>query len=85
VKIEQFEDDWRPTTMTALVFPLVSRSNAVLGHLYHALAAAFDAIREGRDLAAHYESLARKSDTELFRLGIAREQIPTVVMFGRPR
>jgi hypothetical protein len=32
----------------------VSRSNAVLGHLFHALAAAFDS-----DLAARYESLAQ--------------------------
>jgi hypothetical protein len=40
-------------------------------------------LREGHTLATRYDTLARKSDTELARLGLKREDIPRVVFFGR--
>jgi uncharacterized protein YjiS (DUF1127 family) len=40
-------------------------------------------LREGHTLATRYDMLARKSDTELARLGLKREDIPRVVFFGR--
>jgi hypothetical protein len=40
-------------------------------------------LREGHSLATRYDMLARKSDTELARLGLKREDIPRVVLFGR--
>ena len=42
-----------------------------------------EGIREGQQLARRYDALARRSDAELARLGIKREDIPHVVMFGR--
>jgi uncharacterized protein YjiS (DUF1127 family) len=42
-----------------------------------------EGIREGQQLARRYDALARQSDAELARLGIKREDIPHVVMFGR--
>ena len=44
-----------------------------------------EGIREGRKLATRYSELARCSDAELRRLGIRREDIPQIVMFGRVR
>jgi hypothetical protein len=40
-------------------------------------------LREGHALATRYDMLARKSDTELARLGLKRQDIPRVVFFGR--
>jgi len=42
-------------------------------------------VREGRELATRYDALARRSDAELARRGIKREDIPQIVMFGRVR
>ena len=42
-----------------------------------------DGLRQGQALAARYDTLARKSDTELARLGLKREDIPRVVFLGR--
>ena len=44
-----------------------------------------EGIREGRELATRYNELAHRSDAELHRLGIKREDIPQIVMFGRVR
>ena len=44
-----------------------------------------DSIREGHALAARYDTLARKSDAELARLGLRREDIPAAVFFARKR
>jgi len=38
-----------------------------------------DGLREGHALATRYDALARKSDTELARLGLKREDIPRAV------
>jgi hypothetical protein len=44
-----------------------------------------EGIREGRELAGRYNEMAHRSDAELRRLGIRREDIPQIVMFGRVR
>jgi len=44
-----------------------------------------EGVREGRALAGRYNELARRSDAELRRRGIKREDIPQIVMFGRVR
>ena len=43
----------------------------------------FSAVEEGFNKAEQYEALARKSDSELAELGINREDLPRVVMFGK--
>jgi hypothetical protein len=42
------------------------------------------AVGEGFNKAELYERLARKSDAELAALGLRREDLPRVVMFGKP-
>jgi len=49
------------------------------------LAALLSAFEEGFGKARRYQTLARKSDAELAELGLAREDLPRVVMFGKPR
>ena len=44
-----------------------------------------DGLREGHALATRYDALARKSDAELARLGLKREDIPRAVFLGRNR
>lgn len=47
-----------------------------------ALLALLDGIQEGRRLASRYDRLTRLSDSELARLGLAREEIPQAVAHG---
>ena len=44
-----------------------------------------DGLREGHALATRYDALARKSDAELARLGLKREDIPRAVFASRKR
>jgi len=48
------------------------------------LTALFAALREGVSKARRYQMLAGKSNAELAQLGISREDLPRVVMFGQP-
>jgi hypothetical protein len=48
-----------------------------------ALATFFSAVEEGFNNVEQYEILARKSNSELAALGLARKDLPRVVMFGR--
>ena len=69
--------------MATLTFPLPSgRGTRRLGILEW-LSELVDGIAEGRELATRYEQLAHKSDAELARLGLKREDIPRVVFSGR--
>jgi hypothetical protein len=43
----------------------------------------FEGIREAQELAGRYDTLARKSDSELARLGLKREDIARAVFTGR--
>jgi uncharacterized protein YjiS (DUF1127 family) len=47
------------------------------------LAAFFSAVEEGFTKCEQYEALAHKSDGELAALGITREDLPRLVMFGK--
>jgi uncharacterized protein YjiS (DUF1127 family) len=47
------------------------------------LATIAGAFEEGLRKAERYQSLARKSDAELADLGLRREDLPRVVMFGK--
>ena len=49
------------------------------------LSALVSAFHEGVGKARRYQMLARKSDAELAELGVSREDLPRVVMFGKPR
>jgi hypothetical protein len=44
-----------------------------------------DGLREGHALATRYDILARKSDAELARLGLTRQDIPRAVFATRKR
>jgi hypothetical protein len=50
--------------------------------IINTLATFFSAVEEGFDKAEKYEALARKSDSELAALGLAREDLPRFVMLG---
>jgi uncharacterized protein YjiS (DUF1127 family) len=47
------------------------------------LATLLGAFEEGLRKAERYQSLARKSDAELADLGLRREDLPRIVMFGK--
>jgi hypothetical protein len=44
-----------------------------------------DGLREGIELAKRYDTLNSKTDSELARMGLRREDIPQVVVSGRVR
>ncbi len=71
--------------MTSLTLPFPSgrptRGNAIMRFL-NGLA---DGLREGIALAARYDRLAQKSDAELARLGLRREDVPRAALLGRRR
>jgi hypothetical protein len=69
------------TTLTLSTSYLAKLADQVVQYLSDVA----EGIREGRDLATRYDALARRSDAELTRLGIKREDIPRVVMFGRAK
>jgi len=72
--------------MTTATFPLPSgrAGRATRGFsLARFLAELFEGVAEGRRLADRYETLARKSDSELARLGLKREDIPRAVFASR--
>lgn len=49
------------------------------------LSAFLSSLEEGISKARQYQRLARKSDAQLAELGIRREDLPRIVMFGRSR
>jgi uncharacterized protein YjiS (DUF1127 family) len=66
--------------MATLTFPLPS-GRAPRGRTF--LSALLNAFHEGVGKARRYQTLARKSDAELAALGINREDLPRIVMFGK--
>ena len=69
--------------MATLTFPLPSgRGSRRLG-IVEFISKLFEGINEGRELASRYQTLARKSDAELARLGLKREDIPRAVFASR--
>jgi uncharacterized protein YjiS (DUF1127 family) len=79
--------------MTALSLPLPSGRGTPLPSgrgtrrrgVRRFLSELVDGLREGHALATRYDTLARKSDAELARLGLKREDIPRAVFSGRKR
>jgi len=69
------------TTLTLTTSTLAKLADQVAQYLSDLL----EGVREGRELATRYDALARRTDSELAALGIKREDIPQVVMFGRVR
>ena len=72
--------------MTSLTLPFPSgRGNRGGGGFMRFLHGLADGLREGISLAARYDSLAQKSDEELARLGLRREDVPRAALLGRRR
>jgi hypothetical protein len=69
--------------MATLTLPLPSGRGARRIGFVEFIAGIVDGIREGRALAGRYEALARKSDAELARLGLTREDIPRAVLSAK--
>jgi len=67
------------TTLTAHPF----RDTGLFGRFTHFVSDLVSAVREARSMSARYEHLNRLSNTDLARLGFAREDIPQVVVSGR--
>ncbi len=71
--------------MNTLTLPLPSgrgtgaRRHGILG-FFNDFA---DGLREGIELAKRYDTLNSKTDSELARLGLRREDIPQAVVAGR--
>ncbi len=71
--------------MATLTLPLPSgRGTRRLGIL-ECISKFIAGISEGRELATRYERLAHKSDAELTRLGLKREDIARTVFAARRR
>jgi hypothetical protein len=71
--------------MNSLTLPLPSgRGTRRLGILRY-LNDFADGVREGFELAARYDALASKSDSELARLGLRRADVPQAALAGRGR
>jgi hypothetical protein len=69
--------------MTAMTFPFPSgRGTRRMGVLQF-ISECIEGLHDGLALAARYDSLARKSDAELARLGLRREDIPRAALAGR--
>ncbi len=69
--------------MTTLTLPFPSGRGARPAGVLQYVSDFFDGIGEGLALAARYDRLSSKSDSELARLGLRREDIPQAVLAGR--
>jgi hypothetical protein len=71
--------------MTTLALPFPSGRHTRRSGARQYVADFFSGLREGLALAARYDQLSSKSDSELARLGLRREDIPRAVLAGRGR
>ena len=71
--------------MTGLTLPFPSGRPARGNGVMRFLSGLAVGVREGIALAARYDSLAQKSDEELARLGLRREDVPRAALLGRRR
>ncbi|MBO0757683.1 MAG: hypothetical protein J2P54_17670 [Bradyrhizobiaceae bacterium] len=65
--------------MTTLALRMPSGRNTRRGTLFTLVAAILEGLRN----ADRYQTLARKTDAELAELGVRREDLPRIVMFGK--
>jgi len=71
--------------MTSLTLPFPSGRPARGSGIMRFLNGLADGLREGVALAARYDDLANKSDEELARLGLRRQDVPRAALLGRRR
>jgi hypothetical protein len=69
--------------MTTLALPRAARGFPRLRRFFGAVSEFLAGIRLARAMAARYNTLSRLSDAELARRGIAREDIPGLVVNGK--
>ena len=71
--------------MTALTFPLPSGRGTRPVGVMQFLSDLVYGVREGHALAVRYDVLSHKSDAELARIGLRREDVPRAVFAGKKR
>ncbi|MBI3433983.1 MAG: DUF1127 domain-containing protein [Proteobacteria bacterium] len=71
--------------MTSIAINRARRFWSGWGRLSRMLSALIEGIGEGRTLHGRYIELARKSDTELARIGLRREDIARAAVLGPRR
>jgi hypothetical protein len=72
--------------MTSLTVPFPSgRGNRGSNGVLRFLNSLADGVREGLALAARYDTLSHKSDKELARMGLRRQDVPRAAVLGRRR
>jgi hypothetical protein len=69
--------------MTTLALPALVRGMPRIKRLFGAVSEFLAGIRLAQAMAGRYDSLSRLSDVELTRRGIAREDIPRIVVNGK--
>jgi len=69
--------------MTTLALPALVRGMPRIKRLFGAVCEFVSGIRLAQAMAGRYDSLSRLSDIELTRRGIAREDIPRIVVNGK--
>jgi uncharacterized protein YjiS (DUF1127 family) len=67
--------------MNTLAFQLPSGRGTRRGTFWATLVGA---VEEGMRKAERYQALTRKTDAELAELGLKREDLPRIAMFGKP-
>jgi uncharacterized protein YjiS (DUF1127 family) len=74
--------------MNSLTLPLPSgrptRGTGIMS-FFNSLVSLAEGVREGLALAARYDNLAIKSDEELARIGLRRQDVPRAALLGRRR
>ena len=68
--------------MTAITLTTIARFNSVFRAVVSACANFCAGAQEGREIQARYDALARKSTSELARLGLTRSDIARAALIG---
>jgi hypothetical protein len=68
--------------MTMLTLPLAAARSERRNGILRFLNGLADGVREGITIAARYDTLAQKTDNELARIGLRREDIPRAALLG---
>ncbi len=70
--------------MTTLSLPFPSGRATRRASVFHVVSEFFAGVGEGIKAAKRYQTLVIKSDDELARIGLKRENLVRTVVFGRP-
>jgi len=68
--------------MTMLTLPLPAARPERRNGILRFLNGFAEGVREGVTIAARYDTLAQKTDNELARIGLRREDIPRAALLG---